>query len=86
MVCDYKHYYMYQLLIFQKSVRGESMAKIFELEPKKHSYELDQCAGCGDVIKGDYTEIGLPSGDGNEIKHIALCTFCSGVAVKEGVI
>lgn len=62
------------------------MAKVFELQLKKHFYELDKCAGCNDVIEGDYTEIGLSSCDGKEIKHIALCVSCSGVAVKEGAI
>lgn len=62
------------------------MAKLVELQPRKHVYDIDQCAGCGDVIEGDYTELGLPSADGKEIKHIALCVSCSGVAAKEGAI
>ena len=60
------------------------MGSVVELQPKKHVYEIDHCAGCGDVVAGEYTELGLPSGDGNEIKHIALCDGCSGEARKVG--
>ena len=62
------------------------MKKVVELQPRKHVYEVDRCAGCSEVIQGDYTELGLPSGDGKTVKHIALCEACSGAARKEGVI
>lgn len=62
------------------------MSKVIELQPRKHIYELDHCSGCGGVVVGDYLELGLPSLDNKQIKHIALCSSCSGVAKKEGVI
>lgn len=62
------------------------MSKVIELEPIKHVYEIDQCAGCRVVIDDEYTEIGLPSGDGKIVKHIALCSKCTRSAEKAGVI
>lgn len=62
------------------------MQKVVNLDPKKHIYELDNCSGCSAVIEGDYMEIGLPSYDGKEVKHIALCGSCSSLAKGEGVI
>lgn len=62
------------------------MSNVIDLPTRKHIYELDYCAGCGDLITGVYTELGLPSGDGQQLKHIALCSECSSVSKKEGVI
>ena len=52
------------------------MGKVVELKPRKHIYELEQCAGCGKEIKEHYTELGLPSGDNKTVTHIALCNGC----------
>jgi len=62
------------------------LSKVIELQPRKHIYVLDHCAGCGTTSLDAYTEIGLPSPDNKEITHIALCNKCSGVAKKEGAI
>ena len=62
------------------------MSKVIDLQPRKHIYMLDHCAGCGTTSLDVYTEIGLPSPDNKEIKHIALCGRCSGVAKEKGVI
>ena len=62
------------------------MGKVIALQPKKHIYELEQCAGCGKAIEEHYTEIGLPSGDNSKIVHIALCSKCTKIAKGEGVI
>ena len=52
------------------------MGTVIALQPKKHIYELEQCAGCGKTIKEHYTELGLPSGDNRAVTHIALCNGC----------
>ena len=62
------------------------MGKVIALQPRKHVYELEYCAGCGQKIEDHYTEIGLPSGDNRTITHIALCSDCTAVAKSEGVI
>jgi len=62
------------------------MGKIIKLESRKHIYDIDNCAGCGNAITGEYKEIGLPSPDNKEVRHIALCNKCSKVAKKEGVL
>lgn len=79
-MCEYKHYYM----SYRKGVF--SMINIKELRPRQHIYEVEHCSGCGETIAGDYTEIGLPSADNSEVKHIALCPNCHDVAEKEAVI
>lgn len=53
---------------------------------REHIYDIDNCAGCGEVIEGIYEELGLPSGDNKSVTHIALCEQCSGIAKSEGVI
>lgn len=62
------------------------MAKVVLFEPRKHVYELENCAGCGKKIEGDFTELGLPSPDNKILTHIALCTKCTAIAKSEGVI
>lgn len=62
------------------------MEKVVALKPKKHVYELENCAGCGKTIGDHYTEIGLPSGDNKTVTHIALCSKCTAIAKGEGVI
>lgn len=62
------------------------MAKVLEFRPKKHVYELSRCAGCGKEIRGNYTELGLHSGQGDVVTHIALCFVCAKSAEKVGVI
>lgn len=56
------------------------------LDNRKHIYETDHCSGCGELITGEYIELGLPSSDCKEIKHIALCSECSDEAISEGAI
>jgi len=62
------------------------MKKVTQLNAQQHVYEVENCAGCGKEITGDYTELGLPSMDDTEIKHIALCKSCTKIAKDEGVI
>ena len=62
------------------------MAKVVLFEPRKHVYELENCAGCGKKIEGDFTELGLPSPDNKVMTHIALCSKCTAIAKSEGVI
>lgn len=59
--------------------------KVIKLDTIQHKYELENCAGCHKPITGEYEEIGLPSGDGKEMKHIALCERCFKVAESHGV-
>lgn len=61
------------------------MAKLVKLDIRKHVYDIDNCAGCGDTIVGYYREIGLPSPDNKVVRHIALCNGCSKIVNKEGV-
>lgn len=60
--------------------------KVIKLDTVQHTYEIEECAGCHKLIIGEYTEIGLPSGNGLEIKYIALCDSCSSVAENEGIL
>lgn len=60
--------------------------KVVKLDTVQHKYEIEECAGCHKPITGEYTEIGLPSANGLEIKHIALCDSCSNVAENEGIL
>ena len=52
------------------------MAKVVLFEPRKHVYELENCAGCGKKVEEHYTELGLPSADNKTVTHIALCDNC----------
>lgn len=59
---------------------------VITIDSRRHIYELTHCSGCNVPVGNEYVEIGLPSVDGSQIKHIALCNECSGVAELEGVI
>ncbi|MFB4473732.1 hypothetical protein ACDI16_12480 [Oceanobacillus caeni] len=62
------------------------MPEVLEFKPIKHVYNTDHCSGCQREIVGSYTELGLPSGDGKRMEHIALCKRCATTAQKQGVI
>lgn len=59
--------------------------KVTKLDTVQHKYDLKQCAGCNADITDEFHEIGLPSPDGSEMNHIALCKGCSKEAEKEGI-
>lgn len=59
--------------------------KIIKLDTVQHKYDLEHCAGCNNLITDEFHEIGLPSPDGSEINHIALCNSCYEEAEKEGI-
>lgn len=56
------------------------------LVTRKHIYKLTVCSGCEELITGSYKEIGLPSSDGQNITHIALCSNCSDIANQIGLL
>lgn len=59
--------------------------KVVDLYTTHHNYDIEECAGCGELIKGEYIDIGLPSADGSRVEHIALCDPCGEVAEGAGV-
>lgn len=60
--------------------------KVVKLDTVQHKYDIEECAGCEEKITGKFHEIGLPSVDGSEVKHIALCNKCYQSALDHGVI
>lgn len=62
------------------------MGNVKKLNTPQHKYNTKKCAGCDKLISEEYTEIGLPSPDGMEVEHIALCEVCADEARKEGII
>jgi len=64
------------------------MGNVINLDIKEHAYEVGECAGCQKVIHegGPFTKIGLPVGDTNKEKIIALCDECTKKSEQLGII
>lgn len=58
------------------------MSKVIKLKPKKHIYNLDNCAGCNVKLNDIelYYEGQISKQENRVIEHIGLCPSCNKTA------